>query len=161
MIVKLRVRDSKGNTERFSDIKINPYIIENNEVIKSEKSYSIRKTTGRVINDSLFKLYTGGNIIKLGEDIKEETDLITKNANLIIEKFNEKFKDKYHMEEIKDDLEKGLEDVFKVFNSNKNLYYELKVKLYKEHMESLIKKGVFKPLSASLLYELVKEIDKL
>lgn len=65
------------------------------------------------------------------------------------------------MEEIKDDLEKGLEDVFKVFNSNKNLYYELKVKLYKEHMESLIKKGVFKPLSASLLYELVKEIDKL
>lgn len=161
MIVKLRARDREGKSDRFSDIKINPYIIENNEVIKSEKSYSIRKTTGRVINDSLNKLYTGGNIIKLGEDIKEETDLITKNANLIIEKFNEKSKDKYHMEEIKDDLEKGLEDVFKVFNSNENLYYELKVKLYKEHMESLIKKGVFKPLSASLLYELVKEIDKL
>lgn len=91
MIVKLRVRDSKRKSDRFSDIKINPYIIENNEVIKSEKSYSIRKTTGRVINDSLNKLYTGGNIIKLGEDIKEETDLITKNANLIIEKFNEKY----------------------------------------------------------------------
>lgn len=161
MIVKLRARDSKGNTERFSDIKINPYIIENNEVIKSEKSYSIRKTTGRVINDSLFKLYTGGNIIKLGEDIKEETDLITKNANLIIEKFNEEFKDKYHIEEIKDDLEKGLKDAFVVVTSKEKVYDELKVKLYKEHMESLIKKGVFKPLSASLLYELVKEIDKL
>lgn len=161
MIVKLRARDSKGNTERFSDIKINPYIIENNEVIKSEKSYSIRKTTGRVINDSLFKLYTGGNIIKLGEDIKEETDLITKNANLIIEKFNEKFKDKYHMEEIKDDLEKGFKDAFVVVTSKEKVYDELKVKLYKEHMESLIKKGVFKPLTASLLYELVKEIDKL
>lgn len=60
MIVKLRARDREGKSDRFSDIKINPYIIENNEVIKSEKSYSIRKTTGRVINDSLNKLYTGG-----------------------------------------------------------------------------------------------------
>lgn len=161
MIVKLRVRDSKGNTERFSDIKINPYIIENNEVIKSERSYSIKKTTERVINDSLFKLYTGGNIIKLGEDIKEETDLITKNANLIIEKFNEEFKDKYHIEEIKDDLEKGFKDAFVVVTSKENLYDELKVKLYKEHMKSFIKTGVLKYLSSALLYELVKEIDKL
>lgn len=161
MIVKLRARE--GKSDRFSDIKINPYIIENNEVIKSEKSYSIRKTTGRVINDSFDKLYTGDNIVKLGEEtiIEIESDLITKNANLIIEKFNEEFKDRYHMEEIKDDLEKGFKDGFIAVTSKENLYDELKVKLYKEHMKSFIKTGVLKYLSSALLYELVKEIDKL
>ena len=90
-----------------------------------------------------------------------ETELITKNINLIIEKFNEAFKDKYHIEEVKDNLDEGLKNAFTVVTSNENLYDDLKVIKYKENLTTLMKTGVFIHLSASMLYELVKEIDKL
>lgn len=163
MIVKLRVRDKEGNSNRFSDIKINPYIIENDEVIKSDISYSIRKVTKSIIGNSLDKIYTQDNIAKKGEEpiITMETELITKNINLIIEKFNEVFKDKYHIEEVKDNLDEGFKNTFTVVTSNENLYDDLKVIKYKENLTTLMKSGVFIYLSASMLYELVKEIDKL
>lgn len=163
MIVKLKPKGREENLNRFSDIKINPYIIENNEVIKSDISYSIRKVTKSVIGNSLDKIYTQDNISKKGEEpiITMETELITKNINLIIEKFNEVFKDKYHIEEIKDNLDEGLKNAFTVVTSNENLYDDLKVIKYKENLTTLMKTGVFIHLSASMLYELVKEIDKL
>ena len=163
MIVKLRVRDKEGNSNRSSDIKINPYIIENDEVIKSDISYSIRKVTKSIIGNSLDKIYTQDNIAKKGEEpiITMETELITKNINLIIEKFNEVFKDKYHIEEVKDNLDEGFKNTFTVVTSNENLYDDLKVIKYKENLTTLMKSGVFIYLSASMLYELVKEIDKL
>ena len=163
MIVKLRVRDKEENLNRFSDIKINPYIIENDEVINSNTSYSIRKVTKTIIGNSLDKIYTQDNIAKKGEEpvIAMETELITKNINLIIEKINEVFKDKYHIEEVKDNLDEGLKNAFTVVTSNENLYDDLKVIKYKENLTILMKTGVFIHLSASMLYELVKEIDKL
>ena len=165
MIVKLRVRvrDKEENLNRFSDIKINPYIIENDEVIKSDISYSIRKVTKTIIGNSLDKIYTQDNIAKKGEEpiIAMETELITKNINLIIEKFNESFKDKYHIEEVKDNLDEGFKNAFTVVTSNENLYDDLKVIKYKENLTILMKTGVFIHLSASMMYELVKEIDKL
>lgn len=163
MIVKLKPKGREENLNRFSDIKINPYIIENDEVIKSDISYSIRKVTKTIIGNSLDKIYTQDNISKKGEEpiIAMETELITKNINLIIEKFNEVFKDKYHIEEVKDNLDEGFKNAFTVVTSNENLYDELKVIKYKENLTTLMKTGVFIHLSASMLYELVKEIDKL
>lgn len=163
MIVKLKPKGREENLNRFSDIKINPYIIENDEVIKSDTSYSIRKVTKTIIGNSLDKIYTQDNIAKKGEEpiIAMETELITKNINLIIEKFNEVFKDKYHIEEIKDNLDEGFKNAFTVVTSNENLYDDLKVIKYKENLTTLMKTGVFVHLSASMLYELVKEIDKL
>ena len=163
MIVKLKPKGREENLNRFSDIKINPYIIENNEVIKSDISYSIRKVTKTIIGNSLDKIYTQDNIAKKGEEpiIAVETELITKNINLIIEKFNEVFKDKYHIEEVKDNLDEGLKNAFTVVTSNENLYDDLKVIKYKENLTTLMKTGVFIHLSASMLYELLKEIDEL
>ena len=163
MIVKLNPRNKEENSNRFSDIKINPYIIENDEVIKSEISYSIRKVTKTIIGNSLDKIYTQDNIANKGEEpiIAMETELITKNINLIIEKFNEVFKDKYHIDEVKDNLDEGIKNAFTAITSNENLYDDLKVDKYKENLTILMKKGVFIHLSASILYELVKEIDKL
>ena len=163
MIVKLKPKGREENLNRFSDIKINPYIIENDEVIKSDISYSIRKVTKTIIGNSLDKIYTQDNIAKKGEEpiIAIETELITKNINLIIEKFNEVFKDKYHIEEVKDNLDEDLKNAFTVVTSNENLYDDLKVIKYKENLTTLMKTGVFVHLSASMLYELVKEIDKL
>ena len=163
MIVKLKPKGREENLNRFSDIKINPYIIENDEVIKSDISYSIRKVTKTIIGNSLDKIYTQDNIAKKGEEpiIAMETELITKNINLIIEKFNEVFKDKYHIEEVKDNLDEGLKNAFTALTSNENLYDDLKVIKYKENLTTLMKTGVFVHLSASVLYELVKEIDKL
>lgn len=163
MIVKLRPKGRGENLNRFSDIKINPYIIENDEVIKSDTSYSIRKVTKSVIGNSLDKIYTQDNIAKKCEEpiITMETELITKNINLIIEKFNEVFKDKYHIEEVKYNLDEGLKNAFTAVTSNENLYDDLKVIKYKENLTTLMKTGVFIHLSASMLYELVKEIDKL
>ena len=163
MIVKLKPKGREENLNRFSDIKINPYIIENDEVIKSDISYSIRKVTKTIIGNSLDKIYTQDNIAKKGEEpiIAMETELITKNINLIIEKFNEVFKDKYHIEEVKDNLDEGLKNAFTAVTSNENLYDDLKVIKYKENLTTLMKTGVFIHLSASMLYELVKEIDKL
>lgn len=163
MIVKLKPKGREENLNRFGDIKINPYIIENDEVIKSDISYSIRKVTKNIIGNSLDKIYTQDNIAKKGEEpiIAMETELITKNINLIIEKFNEVFKDKYHIEEVKDNLDEGLKNAFTVVTSNENLYDDLKVIKYKENLTTLMKTGVFIHLSASMLYELVKEIDKL
>ena len=163
MIVKLKPKGREENLNRFSDIKINPYIIENDEVIESDTSYSIRKVTKSIIGNSLDKIYTQDNIAKKGEEpiIAMETELITKNINLIIEKFNELFKDKYHIEEVKDNLDEGLKNAFTVVTSNENLYDDLKVIKYKENLTTLMKTGVFIHLSASMIYELVKEIDKL
>ena len=163
MIVKLKPKGREENLNRFSDIKINPYIIENDEVINSDTSYSIRKVIKSVIGNSLDKIYTQDNIVKKGEEpiIAMETELITKNINLIIEKFNEVFKDKYHIEEVKDNLDEGLKNAFTAVTSNENLYDNLKVIKYKENLTTLMKKGVFIHLSASMLHELVKEIDKL
>ena len=163
MIVKLKPRNGEEKSNRFSDIKINPYIIENDEVIKSDISYSIRKVTKTIIGNSLDKIYTQDNIANKGEEpiIAMETELITKNINLIIEKFNEVFKDKYHIEEVKDDLDEGLKNAFTAITSNENLYDDLKVDKYKENLTTLMKTEVFIHLSASMLYELVKEIDKL
>lgn len=163
MIVKLKPKGREENLNRFSDIKINPYIIENDEVIKSDTSCSIRKVTKTIIGNSLDKIYTQDNISKKGEEpiITMETELITKNINLIIEKFNELFKDKYHIEEVKDNLDEGLKNAFTIVTSNENLYDDLKVIKYKENLTTLMKTGVFIHLSASMLYELVKEIDKL
>lgn len=163
MIVKLKPKGREESLNRFSDIKINPYIIENDEVIKSDISYSIRKVTKTIIGNSLDKIYTQDNIANKGEEpiITMETELITKNINLIIEKFNEVFKDKYHIEEVKDNLDEGIKNAFTAVTSNENLYDELKVDKYKENLTTLMKTGVFVHLSASILYELVKEIDKL
>ena len=163
MIVKLKPKGREENLNRFSDIKIIPYIIENDKVINSDTSYSIRKVTKTIIGNSLDKIYTQDNISKKGEEpiITMDTELITKNINLIIEKFNELFKDKYHIEEVKDNLDEGLKNAFTAVTSNENLYDELKVIKYKENLTTLMKTGVFIHLSASMLYELVKEIDKL
>lgn len=161
MIVKSEKRNKVN--DKFSDIKIYPYILEDDNLVKSDKEYTIGNITKNVINDILNTIYTEENMEKLPMKFltEKESEIVTRNANLIIEKFNETFSGRYHIEEIKDDLEKGLKGALLVVNSNKEFYDELKVKFFKEAFVSHCNKKVIKHISISILDTLVSEIDKL
>ena len=164
-IIKGERKMEKRNSvnDKFSDIKIYPYILEDDKLVKSDKEYTIGNITNNIINDMLNTIYTEENMEKLPMDIltEKESEIVTKNANLIIEKFNEMFSGRYHIEEIKDDLEEGLKGALLVVNSNKEFYDELKVKFFKESFVSYYNKKAFKHVSVSILDTLVNEIDKL
>jgi len=155
----------KGNSvnNKFSDIKLYPFVFEDDKLVKSNKEYTISDITKNVINDILNTIYSEENMEKLSMKFltEKESEIVTKNANIIIEKFNEMFSGRYHIEEIKDDLEEGLKGALLVVNSNKEFYDELKVKFFKEAFTSYYNKKVIKHISVSILDALVSEIDKL